>query len=574
MALLPCVNLGFTADDAMLRVRASGDHRFAGFPPTRSDLFVFISGDPAQRAELMETGTLPWWTAPYYRLAFWRPISSWTHAADFAWWPDQSAAMYLHSIAWFAVALAIVAALYRRHHSRAVATLALLLFALDDARGPAVGYISNRNAVLALAFGAAALVAHDRWRRDGQCAAAVLAPLAFACGLLAGEATIGVLGYLLGHAVFLDRGSILDRARALAPYALVLVAYAAGYRALGYGATGSDIYVDPGGDPRTFATLALPRIAALLAGQFAGPWSDFWLVYSPEVAIWVLVWSVAVVVTVAAVMRRSIGGDPVARMWATGSLVACVPIASAFPADRLLGFVGLGGMGLVAMLFDAWYRAGARGRRWSAGARVVVGVLALCHLVLAPLLLPVRARSMETVSATLRLFDDALGRDAEVASVHALAILTPNEGMLSYLPVTRAAEGVPAPRSVRALTSSTGAIEVTRTAEHTLEVVAVGGLLSSPSERMVRSLRQPFHVGERFAMGVRDPVGEVEVLALTDDGRPARTRFTFVQPLEHPSHRWLRWDVLGFVPWTPPALGTKERIEGFDLGESLSALER
>src|SRR5258707_5125 len=68
-----------------------------------------------------------------------------------------------------------------------VAGVAALVYAVDDARGATVGFIANRNVLVAAAFGVPALIAHDRARRDGSRPAAWLAPLLLAGALFSKE---------------------------------------------------------------------------------------------------------------------------------------------------------------------------------------------------------------------------------------------------------------------------------------------------------------------------------------------------------------------------------------------------
>lgn len=560
----PCLNVGFAADDHMLRVRAGDGPRFDGFAPTRWDLFSFIDGSASQHARLVESGTLAWWAAPDYRLGFLRPLSSITHAADFALAPDLPVLMYAHSLVWLVMLLTAADAVLRRFLPTNVAALALLLYAIDDARGPAVGYIANRNALLMACSGFVAIWAHDRWRRDGWSAGRFVAPLAFALGLFTGEGTIATLAYLFAHAVFLDRGTLRARVLALAPYALVLVGWAIVYKSLHYGTHGSGIYVDPGDAPAAFAQVAPVRMAVLLAGQWLGPWSDLWLGWPEQLLPWVGAFVAMVVVWFVALVRTRLGGDPIARMWLLAAVLACVPIAGTFPADRLLGYVGLGSMALVAMML-----AGDRPR--AAWVRASLVVLAGVHLIAAPLLLPIRARSMETVRRSLELVDRVVPRDATIRERHVVVALAPNDGTVSYLPVTRAAEQQPGPKSVRLLASTTGPILYRRIDARTLVVEAERGLLSTVGERMVRSLDRPFTVGERIELGHDEQVATATVEAITQDGRPQRVRFDFTHPLEDPQHVWLAWDTLGFAPWQPPAIGESITLPGFDVAKTMMA---
>src|SRR5690606_24868455 len=109
-----------------------------------------------------------------------------------------------------------------------------VLYALDDVHGPTVGWIANRQAVIAAVFGLLAVLLHHRARAapHGDRRARALAVVAFAAGLAAGESGLGALAYLVAHALCLDPAPRRARVTALAPYALVAAAWAALYVAL------------------------------------------------------------------------------------------------------------------------------------------------------------------------------------------------------------------------------------------------------------------------------------------------------------------------------------------------------
>ncbi len=66
--------------------------------------------------------------------------------------PESRRNRLIHSLLWFALAVALVATLYRRvHGASAVAGLAGLLFAVEDAHA----WLANRNALVCLVCGAA-----------------------------------------------------------------------------------------------------------------------------------------------------------------------------------------------------------------------------------------------------------------------------------------------------------------------------------------------------------------------------------------------------------------------------------
>lgn len=361
----PSLTTGLSADDWLQHLVARDLHPFAGLPASRFDLFSFVGHDPRDTAREVDAGVLPWWTDPAVKLAFWRPLSSLTHLVDWSLWPSSPVAMHAHSLLWFALALFAVAAFYRRFFgaaaeaSGAVAKgavawaggLATLMYAIDDAHGPALGWIANRNAMVAIAFALPVMVLHDRWRRDGWRAGAWAAPLLLALALGAGESSIAVTAYLFAYAVCLDRGPLARRLASLLPYIAVVVVWRIVYHALGYGTAGSGVYLDPGSEPGLFLRALPSRAVFLLAGQFFTPWSDFaamWQFISPTAEHKALLFSTVVVLLFVALFAPLVRRDRLARFFAVGTLVAVVPVCSTFPADRLLWFVGIGGMGLVA----------------------------------------------------------------------------------------------------------------------------------------------------------------------------------------------------------------------------------
>jgi hypothetical protein len=398
----PSLTAGLTADDWLQQLIARGQQaRLPGLPSSRLDLFSFAGHAVGGNLASMDVGMFPWWADPACKLAFFRPLTSLTHLLDWTWWPDSPWAMHLHNLVWFALALWAVSRFYRRFSvDPFVAGLATLLYAVDDAHGPALGWIANRNAMVALAVALPSVIAHDRWRRDGWRPGRWLGPAVLGVGLFAGEAALATTAYLGAYALHLDRGRLRERLWALAPYVAVVIAWRAVYVALGYGTFGSGIYFDPGSDPRAFAAALPSRALHLLAGQLALPWSDFatlWPYVSARAVQKSLLVAATAVAAVAALLWPLVRRDATARFYATGALLALVPVCSTFPADRLLWFVGVGAMGVVATWLAAWPR-GLVGR---AGAVALV----LVHVVLAPPLLALRSRSMVTVDRPLARTD-------------------------------------------------------------------------------------------------------------------------------------------------------------------------
>ncbi len=556
----PALTADFTADDHLHRLLFREEPGIAGFHARPFDLFVFANGDAKDANLLRDAGVFPWWTDPALRLSFWRPLSSATHALDHALWPESSTAQLAHNLAWHALGLVLVWLFYRRFLSvRWIAVLALALYGFDDARGPVVGWIANRNALVALALALPALLAHDRWRREGWQPGRWLGPLVFALSLGAGESAIAILAYLGAHALWLDRGTLRERALALAPYVLVVIAWRIAYAHMGYGTAGSGIYLDPGADPVGFASVASVRIPFLLLGQLGLPWSDLASFYPMIGALGVmLAVALATIAIVGLACARLLARDPVSRFFATGMLLAAVPVASTFPADRLLVFVGLGASGLVAQLLAAALRHRDQlgdGRLRRAACVIVAIAMLLVHGVLAPPLLVLRSRSMVAVARVIDRADASIPADPTKTVILAAA---PSDALAAYTPIMRIARGQARPARIYWLATSTTAVTFQRLDATTLRITPDGGFLRYEVDRMMRA--RPFAVGDTVPLvGVT-----IEIASITSDGRPASALAHFATPLEDPARQWLRWEGHGYVPFVPPAVGAQVTLPPVD----------
>lgn len=556
----PAVTADFTADDHLHRLLLRDAPGLGGLPSRPFDLFVFATGEPADTANLRTIGVYPWWTDPQLKLSFWRPLSSATHVLDHALWPESSTAQLAHNLAWHALGLVLVWLFYRRFLSvRWIAVLALALYGFDDARGPVVGWIANRNALVALALALPVLLAHDRWRRDDWLPGRWVGPLVFAASLGAGESSIAILAYLGAHALWLDRGSWRARALALAPYAVIVIAWRILYAHFGYGTFGSGIYLDPGADPIGFASAASTRVPFLLLGQLGLPWSDLAEFYPMIGALGVmLAVALLTVLVVGLACSRLLYRDPVARFFATGMVLAAVPVASTFPSDRLLTFVSLGAMGLVAQLLAAALRHRDQlgdGRLRRIACVIVAIAMVLVHLVLSPPLLVLRSRSMVAVARVIDRADASIPADPEKTVILAGV---PSDALAAYTPIMRVARGQVRPARVYWLATATTAVTYERLDARTLRVAPDGGFLRYEVDRMMRA--RPFAVGETIALtGVT-----IEIAALTGDGRPSIALAHFATVLEDPSLVWLRWEGHGYVPFVPPAIGARVTLPPVD----------
>jgi hypothetical protein len=555
----PCLGGGPMADDYMQLARVDPRLDAPGFAYAPLDLFTFASGNPAQRAVLREEGIFGWWMAPDFRMAFWRPLSSFTHFLDHLVWPRSFVLAHAQSMLWFAALLAVLALLYRRFHAPWVAHLALVLYALDDSRGWVLGWVANRNALVAATLAFTALLLHDRERRDGWRPGLWLAPLVFAAALLGGEAALAVTGYLLAHALFVDSGPLARRLGRLWPYAALSVAWLAAYRALGYGTSGGGMYLNPVDEPGPYLGALAERLPVLAAAQVGLGIADAWLAPLPATARVVLYCGALLTLAAfAAVLAPVWRRVPACRFWSLGALLSLFPVCATYPMDRLLVFAGVGAMAAIALVLAEWLQGDAfallpRGRRVLTTG--VVATLIGLHVVLAPLLLPVRTLALGLLAAMGNRLEASIPADASVRS-KSLIILSSSAEMTTFPPwMQRQVSGVPRPARMRVLASCFSKVHVSRPDATTLRIRPESGFLDNEWLRMVRGPSRPFRSGDEVALSDL----RVRVRGVTADGRPAEADFLFGVPLEDPSLVWMRVRGGGFLdPWSPPAVGESQ----------------
>ncbi|HWO14039.1 MAG TPA: hypothetical protein VNN80_31260, partial [Polyangiaceae bacterium] len=445
LLLCPSLKAGLVADDYVHALMLRDDPGLRGLQRSPFDLFRFADGLPASAQALIEEGVFPWWADPEARLAFFRPLSSITHFLDHRLWPSQPLLMHLHSLAWYGALIAVVAVTYRRLGlSRRSAGLALLLFAIDDAHAPLVGWVANRNAIIALCLALPALVVHHRQRRAGFEHGVWLGPLLLAAGLCAGEGALCVLAYLVAYAACLDGGPWHARWGSLVPYALVVVGWKLCCISWGYGASGSGLYVDPLADPIGFARAACERFPVLGLGLFFGPFADFWELYpllAPWLRVSVLALALVALGLLALLLRPLLRRDARLAFWATGSVACLLLMCATFPHDRLLLAPGVGGMVVVAALLQAGWA-----RRARFGAQLAALALAAVHVVAAPLLAPWRAANVGRFSQLLRHADASVPADETVRDKTLVLLNPPLDPFAAYLPIYREARRTPRPR--------------------------------------------------------------------------------------------------------------------------------
>lgn len=480
------------------------------------EFYTFADGDPAQARALIADADVPWWADPSLRLRFFRPLSSALLLLDAALFGESSFAMHLHSTAWYLGLIALVGVLYRRTLPPGLTALALLIFAVDDAHWMPVGWLANRNALVAAVPAFAGLLAHIRWRAEGWRPGALLAAAGFMVGLLGGEAALGVFGLLLAWELFAGPGRPHV---GLLPAGIIGVIWAFFYRAGGYGAFGSGMYFDPLHDPLRYAGAALTRIPILLAGQFSGIPSDLHM-FEPALAPVLAGVGTGVGLGVVLLLRHAWPSLTTAEQGALrwlipGALFALLPVIATFPLDRLLLIPSIGGAVVTAVALRHAYRALGR-------LRLLTLPIGFVHLLEAPLvwlLYPVFIHAANI--AYLHILDNA----PDWSGRHVL-LLCSDAPLSTYTPGQLALSGRPMPARWSPLSMGRSAHVIERPTPTTLLLSRVDGpMLGGTFEEL-------YHGDPSWQVGDTVTVASMTVrIDAVEDGLPTRLLLSFDRPL-------------------------------------------
>jgi hypothetical protein len=554
--MLPALTAGFQMDDWFQRVTMLG---YGDSKPIQ----VFVQYiDRAHNLAQIDFGTLPWWGSPDLHQAFLRYTSVLTMLLDYRLWPNHPALMHLHSLLWLAAAVLAAALLYREVMGVTwIAGLAALMYAIDGAHAVPAEYLANRNALITCCFGFLSLLAYVRWRKLGHRRDRWLSVLTLALSLSAYEMGVATAAYLFSYALIVDHDGIRQRFMRLLPHGAVLAAWASIYKLGNFGSHGSGFYLDPLHNPISFAALFCRRAAFLLMGQWSPVPAEMSMAYAPgsPAFMHLSIFSCAIVALLIILFIPLVVRDRVAQFWTLGALLSLVPIAAVGPENRVLGFVGLGSMALLAQLTQfvfAGFSSAVLPRAWKGFAWAATLFLLLDHLIAAPFLGIARIDYQANVNSRMTRAMASVPSDPAIASQDLLLINPPDHiYLVTAIWAVHRLENLPMPRHMRAL-SSGGELEITRVGPKSLRVRFLDGFFPTEFSRFVRSPNEHFSAGQRFVL----PGMTVVVESLDAGGDPEQVLYEFPLPLEDPSLHWMSWKDGAYVPWTPPPIGQTARF--------------
>lgn len=577
----PALRVGFVADDYL---QIAQIERWSPNKSGQLNLFTFVPRDPSVTQALIRQGALAYWTAPDLKIAFFRPLSSALMVLDYRLFGRSPAPYHVHTLLWYAALLLAAAALFRGVLPPALALLTLLIFCLDDGHAMAAGWVAARNASVSTVAVLAGLLAHLRWRREGWRPGAWLAPACAAVGLLAGEAGLAGLAYVVAWELIEARPR---RWRALAPTAALVAVYLAIHALSGSGARSSGSYLDPLGEPLTFLA-QLPARLLLLTGNLIWAAPIDLALFSPDLERPLMAVGAAALLMLASwlpgALRRMAPDEARAVRWlGLGALGAMVVSASALLGERVLLPSSVGGAAvLAALLRDGWRLFRQRAR--TTAAPLVAGVLAL---LLAIVNLPLSAAGMLVKVAALEQISigaSRIAREAEVGGVGPtrVVVLHMEDLQAFYLPVVRAIDRGISPQALReavagrdagtldpsmaddmgiagwsVLSVAPRAHRLTRTGRDSLELRLLPGgtFLDGMWARTLRNPGLPMRRGHQI-----ETDAFVATVLADDGGRPTRIGFKFRRDLDHPSLCFLGWRDGAFRRFAFPPVGVEVQL--------------
>lgn len=583
---IPFLSAGFFQDDYGFRLNFSPEaYEKLGatteiFQNDPLNLYGFSWDTESRFALSRERGMVPWWASEDIKTNFFRPISSLTLALDYSLWPDAPMVMHLHSLLWFGLLILLAYQLYKSiSGSVVVAGISILLLVVDDVFAGPVGWISNRHALIAMVFAVLCVWLYHQGVSKQKWPTIAVSYGVYLLALLASEMGLVTFAYLFAYMLALDRDKWTVRIGRIVPFVLITVVWRLVYTALGYGAIGTLLYIDPILNPADFLVQLLIRVPVLLFSAFGLPVVEAFIAFSPQGAATLAVVSLIPLGLLALVTYPILKAHRTSAFWVIGLLAAVIPLVTGIPQNRILAPVSLGVMGFAGQfLVDVatMKKPSPLNSFQVILLRLATPILVLLHFIVSPILVissPATTRASAEAQAQVVEF----GSDPELAEQYLYVINPPGEMIYIAGLMQRLFTDEPIPARINYLSSGFTPVRIERVDERTIIVTPEDGYTPLPGtiidettgmatefhmENVYRALDENFY-NPRNPMQVGQVVTlsdvTIEVTEMTDDGRIAQAKFTFAQPLEDERYVWLLWDEV---------TSTYERVQMPPVGET------
>jgi len=554
---LPSLVTGFMADDAYHLGILERPDLFPDLGPF--SLYTFVDGQ-TDRMGPVQGDLKPWWASENFRQNFLRPVAGIVHWIDHRLYGKSPLGYHISNLILWCLLLLIVMYFFRSltddsKRMSAAVLVAGVFFAFDDAHVLNISWIANRYSLLGALFSVGAIWQYHLYRSQGRWLSFCLALILIWLGFFSDEGSLAAPAWIVAYELVLGHGKPARRILCVTPFLCSAAAYLVFYFSMGYGAAGSECYLDPLGNPLAFLwESVVMRLPYLVMGALTPVPAELSFNSIATGAIWplTLAWllgGAGLVVLVSHVRHKE---NATARFMLIGAMFSMLPRILVYPHNRmlLLPSVGLAWV-MAAYVFDA-------GRRWRAvlpRRHLVLGVavlLVLVHGVLAPIQTVIGNELYRRKSE--RMLVAALKSDLPDPSRanHARVVLLSTSPSGYFVPGLRWTAGLGYPAAVWVVTMGKGEFSFKRTGSNSFSVVVLeGDLLRNISARVCRDDFN-FSEGDRFKQGAMQVV-----IRRVVEGRVKEFIVAIDRPLDDPDVWLVAWDGERFVrvpplPWKYP----------------------
>ena len=534
LALLsPALFSGFMADDYLHFALFHGLDRL----PLTDDwslfgMYSFIDGNAERLAKLVEQGFMPWWTYEDFKYSFFRPIAEISHWLDYQLWPESPLMMHAHNLVWYFAVLLILGKVYGHlFDQKWVWLVAFAIFALDSSHAVTVSWIANRNALIAATFALLSLLYFLRWvdSEGAESSNIILSVLFLFLGLLSAEIALSITPYFFAYAVFIDKRGPIRGLLAILPLAIASGVWLVVYKIGGYGASGvPSYYVDPLVNTAEFLERLQVRLPALLMSQWGLVPAEVTNFAGDTGRIAALIAQAGLFVLLV-IFSPLVIRDKYLKFWLVGTVLSALPVCSAWPQDRNLMFIGIGGAAFIARFVQLVIEDNFSSLFVRVIRKSTLWVLVVTHLFLSPLLLPFMSYAPKLYGAPERnaaLVDTANLNLEGKSLVFLRAPLT----IPSYFNAIRYYGDLSMADQVWPLTTTNSDVTISIKDSHSIELHLHEGMLVADDQLVRDPSVSPIKKDEVFELqGMK-----IQVTGLNEQSLPERLIVTFEKRLDSP----------------------------------------
>lgn len=569
----PVLSTGFTVDDFAQLAMMRGDYPV---PRAPLSLFTFSDGSTAENERLKAVGFFPWWSHPELRVSLLRPLASALMWLDFKLFERNAMLYHLHSALWWIAMLLALLRLNREILDDTSALVALALFSLHPGHNLLLGWIANRNAIVATTFALIGLTFQLRASGKSVKRNLVAALLCYLIAIASSEYAIGYFVY--GAMISAVRApTTLARGLRICTWTACAVGYVLLRGALGYGTRGSGMYIDPLREPIAFLEAAVQRFPVLVGDAVLALRSTWWsggfpwagaffqagwvrredamdLTYFRDVQVGFGLGAclIAALVARTALRTAAFRERTTALAFALALPLAFVPALASLPESRLMLPALIGWTALVSgALVRTWKTACAQRTRgkWASLAALacVVSIEGF-----APLIYAVdELHELPQAAGAIRrsMITPTIDRIVSKGKIVLLAAAADPTTTI-YVPLVRTWYGHGGPDSCQLLMGGYGPQRLTRVDQNQFLLERLEHAFTTFDVYASAFNRGPIEYGQHFRAGALD----VEVLR-TDRGRPMVARYTLDRALDSPEVVLLSQTEKGLVPVSFPQVG-------------------